>query len=275
MKRIFLFLTILCLLSTSCKNAFEEMSSKDSEAAILYSARQHLSAGRWTEALSEFEKLPAATLAETEVVVDRASAYSGRCGLDFLGLSDLIENIGTTPLMELLMTNFPATSAANYADCKLAEDLLKTVADTSGVVSTEDGRFLMAFNALAKIGVILNFRADADENDAVDAGWDPCDGNGATDLPAAEVSEVGTGIVLFYKNLQGFSFGSDITSEIEAICTDPMVDGSPVDFCDEEDATAYTNAYRQLIRGFIRDDTDGIGLAIDAGQGVAVSACEP
>ncbi len=259
-------------MSTSCKNAFEEMSSQDSEAAILYSARQHLSAGRWTEALSEFEKLPAATLAETEVVVDRASAYSGRCGLDFLELSDLIENIGTARLMDLLMDNFIATSAANFADCKLAEDLLKTIDDVQGVVSTERGRFLMAFNSLTKIGVFLNHRADADDNGIVDAGWDPCDGNGATDLPQNNVSEVATAIVLFYKNLQGFSFGSDLTGDIVALCT--AIDGTASDFCDVIDIAGIDNNHRQLIRGMIRETADGIGLGIVAGGAVA-NACQP
>lgn len=264
MRRIFLFLTILCLLSSSCKNAFEEMASKDSEAAILYAARMHLSAGEWTEALTEFARLSADTLATTDVVIDRASAYSGRCGLDFLGLADMIENIGTNSLMALLMENFPASSAANFADCKLAEDLLKTVANTSGVVSTEKGKFLMAFNSLAKIGVILSHRGDSNDDGTVNAGWDPCDDiTGATDLPDADLNEIATGIVLFYKNLQGFSFGSSLTSEIVSLCT--SIDGTAADFCDEEVTTGITATHRVMLRSIVVETDDGIGLSILAG----------
>jgi hypothetical protein len=266
MKRLFLFLTILCLLSTSCKNAFEEMASKDSEAAILHAARMHLAAGEWTEALSEFARLSDETLATTEVVVDRASAYSGRCGLDFLELADMIDNIGSTSLMTLLITNFPASSAVNFADCKLAEDLLKTVADTNGVAETEDGRFLMAFNSLAKIGVILSHRGDSNDDGTVNAGWDPCDDTtGTTNLPNADLNEIATGIVLFYKNLQGFSFGSGLTTSINTLCNDPAINGTAADFCDEENVSGITAAHRALIRSIVVDTDDGIGLRILAG----------
>jgi len=272
MKKMLFSLFILSLACSSCKNLYEEMASKDSEAAILYAARMALSDGDWDAALTEFAKLSATTLADTDVVVDRASAYSGRCGLDFLGLSDAIENIGSTSLFNLLMNNFTAIDATNFDDCKSAEDLLKTVADVDGVVSTERGQFLMAFNSLAKIGAILNYRADSDDDGNVDAAWDPCDGNGATDLPQSDVSEIATGIVLFYKNLQGFSFGSSITSQIDTICT--AIDGTPADFCDVIDISGIDSNHRQIIRGMIRETDDGIGLAISAG-GSGANACEP
>ena len=274
LKVIKLFLTLLVMgfLSSSCENIYEEAASKDSDEAILYSARLSLATGDWDAAITEFSSLSATALARPEVIVDYASAYSGRCGLDFLELADLIENIGTTPLMELLMTNFPATDATNFDDCKAAEDLLKQTADVNGVASSEDGRFLMAFNSLAKIGAILNFRADSDDNSTVDAGWDPCDGNGATDLPQNDVSEIGTAIVLFYKNLEGFSFGSDLTSAIVTICD--AIDGSPADFCDETDISTIDANHRQVIRGMIRETDDGIGLEIAAGDSAA-NACQP
>lgn len=264
MKRIFLFLTILGLLNSSCKNAFEEMSSKDTDAAILYAARMHLSAGEWTEALSEFARLSSETLATTEVVIDRASAYSGRCGLDFLNLADMIGNIGSDSLMQLLMENFPASDASNLADCRLAEDLLKTVADSNGVVENEKGRFLMAFNSLAKIGVILSHRGDSNDDGTVNAGWDPCDnGTGTTDLPNADLNEIATGIVLFYKNLLGFEFGSDLTSAIDSLCT--AIDSTAADFCDQENTTGITADHRVMIRSIVVETDDGIGLSILAG----------
>jgi hypothetical protein len=272
MKNLFLFIFILCFLNSSCVNLYEEMASKDTDAAILYSARMALAEGDWDTALSEFARLSATALAETDVIVDRASAYSGRCGLDFLALADMIDNIGSTNLMDLLSDNFIAVDASNSADCKLAEDLLKTVADANGVVSTERGQFLMAFSSLAKIGTILNNYSDTDDDGAVDAGWDPCDGNGATDLPANDVSEIGTAIVLFYKNLEGTSFGSAITAPIVSACT--LIDGSPFDFCDEIDTTGMTDQHRQAIRGMIRETDDGIGLAVSAGD-AAANACEP
>src|SRR5690606_36329312 len=143
---------------------------------------------------------------------------SGRCGLDFLELSETIDEIGTTPIFELLIDSFTADDASNLADCKLSEDLLKTIADTDGVVSTERGQFLMAFNSFAKIGVVLSHRGDTNNDGAPDAGWDPCDANGATDLPATDVSEIGTAVVLFYKNMQGNSFGESITQSIDDVC---------------------------------------------------------
>lgn len=270
MKKILLILTILAC--ASCDNAFEEMSSKNSEEAILYSARMALATGDWTKAISEFARLSTTTLARPEVVVDRASAYSGRCGLDFLSLVEEIDDLGSVPILEMAMTNFTATDASNFADCKLAEDLLKTIADEEGVVSIERGQFLMAFNSIAKIGAILNYRADSDDDGSVDAGWDPCDGNGAADLPANEVSEIGTGIILFYKNMQSFSLGSSVTSQVDAICT--AIDGTPLDFCDAVNVADIDDTHRQVIRGIIRETDDGLGLGISPG-GIVVNACEP
>ena len=264
--------TILALFTVSCDNAFEEMSSKTSEDAILYSARRALANGNWTYAISEFARLSAATRARVDVVVDHASAYSGRCGLDFLALASDLDNLGSTAILELAFTNFPATDASNFADCKLAEDLLKTIIDTDGVVLSERGQFLMAFNSIAKIGSLLNFRADSDDDNVVDAGWDPCGASGATDLPQNEVSEIGTGIILFYKNMEGFSLGSAITSQVDAICT--AIDGTPLDFCDAVDTADLDDNHRELIRGIIRETSDGLGLGISPG-GIIVNACSP
>lgn len=274
MKKKLLIILMTCFATTSC-NLFEEMSSTDTDEAILYSARMSLAEGNWNLALSKFAQLSAATLAIPSVVIDKASAYSGRCGLDFFALVGAIQGMGATNLMDLLSDNFVVTTAANAADCKLAEDLLKSIANGEGVVSSERGQFLMAFSSLAKIGSILNFYSDTDDNGVVDAAWEPCNPvTGPTDLPVNDVNEIGTAIVLFYKNLRGTTYGAAITASIDAVCTDPLINGSIYDFCDIIDTTGMTADHRQLIRGIIRETTDGMGLALGAG-GVAANACQP
>jgi hypothetical protein len=264
------FCIALVLASTSCSNVLDGVSSSEqsTDAAILYSARMHLGSGDYDGAIAEFVKLSAATLAETDVTIDYASAYSGKCGLDFLDLADDINNIGSEHLMTMLMKAISASSAAKYGYCKQAETLLKTIANASGVVSTEKGQFLMAFNSLAKIGAILNFEADADKDGNVDAGWDPCDPtDGDTYLPVSEVNEIGTGIVLFYQNLKNASYAASLTSAIGTLCT--AINGQPYDFCAVIDPTAIDANERSLIRGIVVETDDGVGLSISPGDTVA------
>lgn len=265
-----LILILILILSGSCENIYEEIGTNDSEEAILYEARMYLADGQWTLAIAEFEKLSAATLATEEVAVEYASAFSGRCGLDFLDLADAIQNIGTTRLFDLLLDTFPSSAVSNFNDCKEAEDILKTVDDGTGTLSTERGKYLMAFNSLAKIGVILNYYADTNENLAVDAGWDPCDGNGATDFPVADVNEIGTGLTLFMANIDGLAGVSNVLADLETACAGL----GAANFCSIIDVTGFNATHRQGIRGVIRETSDGLGLGINGGD-IAASVCEP
>jgi hypothetical protein len=271
MKKYILLTLLLCFVNSSCVNIYEEMSSKDTDDAILYEARKALGSGDWDGAIAEFALLSPATLAETEVVIDRASAYSGRCGLDFLGLAQIILNIdlNTTPIMKVLSDNYHVTTATNTADCVIAENLLKTVADANGVVSTERGQFLMAFNSLVKIGTILNFYSDTDDNDTPDPGWNACSGTGLVDLPDADAAEIATGIVLFYNNLQNSTFGTVLTGPIGTLCT--AIQASIYDFCDQIDTAGITVDHRKLIRSMVTETDDKIGLQVKLG-GTAANA---
>ncbi len=268
----FKILTLSCILifSGSCENIYEEIGSNDTQEAILYQARMYLADGQWALAIAEFERLPATLLSTEEVAVEYASAFSGRCGLDFLTLANALQNIGTTRLLDLLMDTFPSSAVANFNDCKEAEDILKTVDDGAGVLATERGKYLMAFNSLAKIGVLLNYYADTDENLAVDAGWDPCDGNGATDLPAADVNEIGTGLTLFLANIDGLAGVSNVLADLETACAAL----GAANFCSIVDVAGFNATHRQGIRGVIRETSDGFGLGINGGD-IAASVCEP
>jgi hypothetical protein len=275
--RLLIILFVLCLVTSSCKNFYEEMSATDTDAAILYSARMSLASGDWDTAISEFAKLSATTLAQTEVVIDRASAYSGRCGLDFLGLADAIQNMGATPLLQMLSNNFVVTTAASTADCIIAENLLKTIADVNGVVATERGQFLMAFSSLAKVGTILNFYSDTNDDGTADdvpvtaTKWDACSmATGLTDIPNADIAEITTGLVLFYKNLQGTSFGAAITAKMTAACAAAV---APYDFCNDITTASVTPEHRQMTRALVVETGAGIGLVINGGGPANAPAC--
>jgi len=269
-------LAAIISLSSSCANVFDSLADKTTDDAILESARLHLASGDWTNAISDFAKLSSTALADPDVVTDYASAYAGRCGLDFLTLATVIQNYQNAPatqpnFLQLIMRMISASTAAQYNDCISAETKLKTIA-TAGVVSTQKGRYLMAFSSLAKIGAILNFRADADKDGNVDASWDPCDAsNGDTYLPQAEVAEIMTGLVLFYQNLKNESYASAIVSPIGTICT--SINGQPYDFCAQTTTAGSTQPRRQLIRGIVRETDLGIGLKIKAGGDPVTDMC--
>lgn len=259
------------LLLVSCGNIYENLGSKDSVEATLYRAQRFLAEGEWTKAIQEFEKLTEETLLIPSVTVEYASAYSGRCGLDFLNMASEIHNIGSKKIFGFLLKTFPASSIDKFDDCKQAEDILKLISDSDGVAPNEKSQYLMAFNSLAKIGVILSYYADSNGDGTVDAGWDPCGGTGALDLPPSDINEIGTGLTLFMANVSGLSGIDNIFSGLETICTAL----GPVGFCSLVDVSDFTDLHRRGIRGVVRDDTDGIGLGINTGQGVLGSVCEP
>lgn len=253
-------------MTASCGNILEDTANKNSEEAILYAAKRYLAQGDWSNAIAQFSRLTAATLAQTEVLVQRASAYSGRCGLDFLTIADNLNNYSVTSKFFPIVLPFVVTTTSNYADCLTAENLLKTIA-TAGVVSDPVGKFLMAFNSLAKISSILNFYADTDDDGVVDAGWDPCGGGGLANLPDADLNEIVTGFFLFINNIAGLAVGGSMPDFLTA-CEGVLGAGN----CDIVDTASVTNAERWFLRAAIAETDDNIGFAVRAGDTAAVLA---
>src|SRR5258708_35606771 len=85
-------LLIICifLLSVSCRN-FLSPSSKTSDDSLLVDAQIAMNKKDYTSALGKFKLMSAAYLLQRDVIALNASAYAGRCGLDFIGLVNKVQ----------------------------------------------------------------------------------------------------------------------------------------------------------------------------------------
>lgn len=201
----------------SC-NIFEGFADKTSEDAILIEAKKLLDAKKYTEAIAKFEELGATTLNGRDVKILYASAYAGRCGLDFLDLANKLKSASSGRVFELLFDVFPSSTVAQVTDCRQAEDLVNEIGSEASKRTSAENIF-MAFLSFAKVGAILNHYGDQDENKNVDAAFNPCSDS---ELPEDQVAEIGTGLANAYLSLTRVSSEVAETqlSALTSLCSD-------------------------------------------------------
>lgn len=239
----------LALALGGCKNALLEAADTETPEAILFEVNKLLNRRLYNLAIEKIETLDPADLAKRDVVVLRASAYAGRCGLDFTDFVDhLQEKASTTTILQLVLSIMKG--ATSYDDCLYAEDLIEGVGATAAA-RTDDENLLLALVSLSKIGAILAVTADADNDGLVDAGFDACTG-----LDATQAGQIGTGISLAYMSLNGVDSDTIGTSfdDMDSVC-------STSGLCTQTDPTAYTSLEIAAIKTAVHDDDGKIGLA--------------
>lgn len=247
-------LTTVSLFSTSCRNMFTELADKETNAALYYQAQRLIDNGSYTEAIDIIEdQMSAAYAATREVRVTLASAYVGRCGLNFLNLADaIINNTNNSSPLELALSHMKSTTSE--ADCLQAETILRAASPTgNGVMSDDiDDAFLMTFVSLAKIGAILERVGDTDNDGVINAGFSACT------LSAADSRELGSAIMLLYNNIA--STGSDIATQLNDVatfCSNVVVAAAGT--CAKTDPASYSAAELKAINGVINYDPFGVG----------------
>ena len=96
--------TLLTFSSISCgKNVLEQFADKGTDDAIYYSAQQEMNARNYSAAITTLGTLSAAYLSQRTIQFTLASAYAGRCGLDFIPLANALTSMSSgTTLMDVL-----------------------------------------------------------------------------------------------------------------------------------------------------------------------------
>ena len=252
MSRFIKFLFPLLLVSCST-NFFDEIADKDTPEAVYFQAKQEINSRNYTAAITLLETLDPAYLAVRERNAVYASAYSGRCGLEFLTLLTNLQNGGASTIFSLLMSGFPgATLTENAADCNQSQSILTTVGDEDA--RNGDENLLMAFTSLSEIGTILSALADTDDDGVADATFDQCD---AGDLPEAQVRQVGASIATAILSLAAIGTGyiDDATSDVTALCA---LDPNLAVFCTSTDPAVFTAPQVQALRYAIGSSDVGI-----------------
>jgi hypothetical protein len=271
----FSFLLLFSLWGCSA-NLFAEFANKSADDALLYDANMQMSQKQWTSAIADFQKMSSAALASGTVISAYSSAYAGRCGLDLIALANALSSASGANLFNTLMLAFKGAAAAQAADCVQAEALLKTVSTYSGG-RTVDQNTLMAFIALADIGVRLAAYADPLGDGLVDNGWDPCSSSpfgppqaapgSATD---ASTRQIGVDFNLMADSLSASGMPTligPIQASLATICSAMLAAFPTYAICGSAplnlDPTAWTNLQVSAIAGLIRTNSPP-GLAIVA-----------
>jgi hypothetical protein len=243
------------------KNVLEKLSNKGTDDALYYAAQQQLNSRDFTGAISTISTLSASYRGQRSVQFLLASAYAGRCGLEFIPLANALTTMtsGTT-LMDVLLTQL--APVAQTSDCQTAEATLRALSPSNSGVFTDPNEALqMATIAMAKVGSILAI-ATGTHAGALNSSFDPCHVTAAsTDtsgLSPADVDQIGTGLTLAYNNLQvNPSFATAISAMGSACLT---AKGPPIsdDVCSK--TTPGFNATELLaIRNLVDYQSVGIG----------------
>lgn len=258
---------VLCLPLLSCSNLFSDLSDRDSNKAKLYDAKRALDRSEWSVAIEKLSSLSSTYLLRRDVRALLASAYAGRCGMDFLNLVDAISNSTDSDgtLFKTLLATMDDATDASILDCGLAETTLNSIGTADE--RTVDENLLMAFVQFGKIGAILNFLADTDGNNQFsstgDSAFDPCQN---TSLPEADTAsskasanQLVASLAILIEALEATSstIAEEDLGDLQAICDQA---GTVNDICSATDASAVTTDQRRTIRAIIRGNEVGFKI---------------
>lgn len=273
-----LFLSIMVLAQLSCSvNILENFADKNSDEAKFIDAKKLMNDRDYDGAIDKLDETTSSFQNERKVISLRASAYAGRCGMEFVPFAEALGNLGTTRLFNMLAQYYAVATPTDWADCITAENLLESL----GVATarTNDENILMVLISFAKIGNILSFYTDTNDDGSPEAGYtaDACNTSGTQTADAgltdADQREVGSGMTLAIEALSEVSgtidLGADSLTDVSGACTTLAGINPSYDFCSITDPTLFTADHLQAIRSLIREDSS-IGVGSCVGD---VSAC--
>ena len=254
MKCLFGLFILIFIFSGCSENLFDEIADKDTPEAVFFQAKQEIKARNYAAAISLLQSLDPLFLSDRERVPVHASAYSGRCGLEFLTLLTNLQNAGSATVLAQLMTGFPGATNLSVLDCIQAETIIEVIGDENQ--RNADENLLMAFNGLAKVGTILSSLADSDDDGTADAGFDQCD---VTDFPEAMVRELGASVAVTLLSISAIGSSSidtgDTLTDITDICSQ---DPNLAVFCTSTDPSSFSANEVQAMRYIVGSNDFGI-----------------
>lgn len=261
-------------------NILESFADKNTNEAYYLDAKKLINEGDYDAALAKLALITGSMAGDRKVITLRADAYAGKCGLQFLPFIASLENMGTTNLFQVFMTHFVAGVATQIDSCVEAENLIESIGTVAERTSDENLRLVLI--SFAKIGTILAYYADGDDDAAVDGGYDTCAVGGSRsaggDIADSDAREIGSGITLAIENISAVStsidLGNDALADVSAACTllDAVPPAGTYNFCTITDPADFTAEHLRAIRGLVGETSDGIGIGSCPG-GAAACLC--
>ncbi|MCB9072939.1 MAG: hypothetical protein H6623_04890 [Bdellovibrionaceae bacterium] len=250
-SKIFL---IAFLFFTGCSNVLNEIGKKDTPKAIYYEAKLKMNKKDYSGAITLMDTLDSSFLAQRDVALVYASAYSGRCGLDFVNFVNSLSSVSSSNIFGFLMTTYKSTWSddSRVQDCIHAETLINAIGTYTQ--RTSDENVLMGTSSLTKIGTQLAFVADKDGDGNIDAGFDHCDLN---DFPDEVVREIGSGMANAILSIA--ALGGGVASGALSDIQDQCAKNSNLNvFCTNTDPAAFSTNEVAALRALVASD-EGIG----------------
>lgn len=270
MKRILNFTVVLMMASSCSTNVFENASASSSDETLLLDAKIAINAFDYQTAIDIVtSEMSAEGQATTEAKEVLASAYAGRCGLNFVTYLDALSNVTTGTGFGILMAPY-AGIAADPASCLLALNTLETIGTSAQRTANEN-----AFAAVVGMSLLGTQMRTALDIAPTSVGDGTVDGNVCA-MTNAQLDNV---ILGMGHMIQNFSFltvaqmGSGSQTAINnmvTVCT--SIPG--VSSCTITDPAQITQPLRDTIKDLLNTDDYGVGPVHTAGNPVAiVGAC--
>ncbi len=275
-----IFMCALMFTNLSCSvNVLENFADKNSNESLFVDAQILMNSLDYHGALDKLALLTGTYTDKREVLALKASAYAGLCGMNFLDFVDKLGNMGSTRLFPMLLGAFRAGATTDSMDyCVQAEDTVESIGPLAS--RTSDENMLLVLVSFAKIGNILSFYADTDQDGTVTANYNTCAVGGARtaggDLSDADLRELGTGITLAVANIDAVSSTVDIGSaslaSVQAACDQLALLNPAYDFCDVTDPADFTSDQLKGIRSLLKED-QSVGLGANCSGDLSTCNC--
>ncbi len=252
----------------SCSvNILETFADKNTNEAYYVDALKLLNDGNYNAALAKIDLMTGSYPALRKVLLLKADAYGGLCGINFLSFVEAFGSLSGN-LMTFLMQTYRTGTLTNADACEEAEDILESIAASSDRTADEHVRMMVI--GFAKIGNILGHFADSDDDGTADGAFDSCQ---AGDFTEAYTRQVGTGLTLAMDALTQLAgqvdLGSGTLTTLQTLCGSLPAN---YQFCTITDPATFDADEVKGIRTLIKEDSV-IGLGADCDGDVTTCNC--
>lgn len=262
---------ILFLFSLSnCSNAFKDLASSDKDTELLIEAKANINSFSYTNAITILTtQVSLSSQAKTEFRETLASAYAGKCGLNF---ANFVNSLATSPpggsAFNLVMKPFVGLDI-DPASCLLSLNTMQLIGDTA-VRNTNQNAFVSVVG-MSLMGT--QTRTSADIN--------PLNGDGVVDqnlctLADPIIDNIILGFGFMSKNFSALStaqVGAGTQTSInDSISQCLAVAGTT---CQITNAADITPAVRNTMRDLLNTVEYGLGTVVTGGNPIAIAAACP
>ncbi|MBC7465101.1 MAG: hypothetical protein H7256_03850 [Bdellovibrio sp.] len=252
------------------KNVFKDSAATDSDQSLLVDAKQAVNAFDYQTAIDIITlKMTATGQAQVSTKDVLASAYAGKCGLNFVLYLNSLSHATSGTAFKLMMTPFVGI-AADPASCLQSLTTLQAIGTTAQRTSNEN-----AFAAVVGMSLM-----GSEVRTSVDI--TPTNGNGTVEgnVCAMTDNQIDFVILGLGNMIQNFSYltvgqlgsSSQVSiNDLITICT--SIPG--VTSCSITDPTAITAPLRVAIRNLLNTVEYGVGPIVTNGQAAQIATACP